>query len=67
VGREPDSNPVQLLKGSIVQPDRPVSVNDMTPACAAAWPPTCEARPVKAAHVQFDPARGLLVGTFGMA
>lgn len=65
----PDSHPIQSLKGIIGRPDQPVSADDMTQACAAACKftctPACEAQPVKAAHVRFDPARGLLIGTCG--
>ncbi len=60
----PDSHPVQSLRGTIGQPERPVSVDDMTQACAGACTAACEAQPVKVARVRFDPARGLLVGTF---
>lgn len=37
--READSNPGQSLKGRIGQPDRPVSPDDMTQACAEACTP----------------------------
>ncbi|MFM0114963.1 hypothetical protein [Paraburkholderia nemoris] len=61
---EPDRHSIQSLRGITGQPDQPVPVDDVMRTCAAVCMPPCEAQPVKVARVRFDPARGLLVGTF---